>query len=248
ERVKILIIGATGNFGKYIVEASVKAKHYNIGLVRSKPTEEENSSEKAQLIAKFQSWGVKIVYGDFNIDRKMLVETMRRVDVVISCVSGGEVPSQVNITWEYKGFKKIQRFLPSEYAIDVDRVQDPVQPAKSMFERKAKIRRLVESLGIPHTLVVANGFAARFWPNLAQVNPSTLLPNMEQVIAYGDGNSKASATKEEDVATYVIKTVDDPKTLNKILYLRPPANALSFNCLFSLWEKKSIGKTREAGL
>jgi uncharacterized protein YbjT (DUF2867 family) len=50
--------------------------------------------------------------------------------------------------------------------------------------------------------------------------------------------------EEEDVATYTIKAADDPRTLNKILYLRPPANILSLNELVSLWEKK-IGKTLE---
>jgi hypothetical protein len=49
---------------------------------------------------------------------------------------------------------------------------------------------------------------------------------------------------EEDVSTYTIKAVDDAKTLNKILYLRPPSNTLSHNELVSLWEKK-VGKTIE---
>ncbi|XP_056160346.1 phenylcoumaran benzylic ether reductase POP1-like [Syzygium oleosum] len=47
--------------------------------------------------------------------------------------------------------------------------------------------------------------------------------------------------KEEDIGTYTIKAVDDPRTLNKILYIRPPANTYSFNELVSLWEGK-IGK------
>lgn len=50
--------------------------------------------------------------------------------------------------------------------------------------------------------------------------------------------------KEEDIGAYTIKAVDDPRTLNKILYIRPPANTISFNDLVSLWEKK-IGKTLE---
>ena len=50
--------------------------------------------------------------------------------------------------------------------------------------------------------------------------------------------------KEEDIGTFTIKAIDDPRTLNKILYIRPPANTYSFNELVSLWEKK-IGKTLE---
>lgn len=50
--------------------------------------------------------------------------------------------------------------------------------------------------------------------------------------------------KEEDIATYTIRAVEDPRTVNKILYIKPSANILSFNDLVSLWEKK-IGKTLE---
>ena len=49
---------------------------------------------------------------------------------------------------------------------------------------------------------------------------------------------------EEDIATYTIKSINDPRTLNKILYMRPPSNIYSHNELVSLWEKKS-GKTLE---
>lgn len=49
---------------------------------------------------------------------------------------------------------------------------------------------------------------------------------------------------EEDVGTYAIKAVDDLRTLNKVLYLRPSSNILSHDELVSLWEKKT-GKTFE---
>jgi pterocarpan reductase len=48
--------------------------------------------------------------------------------------------------------------------------------------------------------------------------------------------------KEEDIGTYTIRAVDDTRTLNKILYLRPPNNIYTFNEVVALWEKK-IGKT-----
>ncbi|MFS7890725.1 Isoflavone reductase-like protein [Helianthus anomalus] len=50
--------------------------------------------------------------------------------------------------------------------------------------------------------------------------------------------------EEHDIGTYTIKAVDDPRTLNKILYIKPPKNTCSFNELVSLWEKK-IGKSLE---
>ncbi|OEL19808.1 Isoflavone reductase-like protein [Dichanthelium oligosanthes] len=113
----------------------------------------------------------------------------------------------------------MQRFFPTEFGNNVDRVH-PVEPAKSlMFGAKARIRRAVEAEGIPYTYVAANFSTGRFLPTLAQV-----------------------FTTEDDIGTYTIKAVDDPRTLNKILYMRPPSNILSYNELVSLWEKK-VGKT-----
>ena len=42
---------------------------------------------------------------------------------------------------------------------------------------------------------------------------------------------------EDDVATYTIKTINDPRTLNKTVYLRPPENILSQRELIEKWEK-----------
>ena len=50
--------------------------------------------------------------------------------------------------------------------------------------------------------------------------------------------------KESDIGTYTIRSVDDPRALNKVLYLKPPGNIYSLNELVALWEKK-IGKTVE---
>lgn len=43
--------------------------------------------------------------------------------------------------------------------------------------------------------------------------------------------------EENDIATYTIKAVEDPRTVNKILYINPPNNIYSLNELVSLWEK-----------
>lgn len=44
--------------------------------------------------------------------------------------------------------------------------------------------------------------------------------------------------KEEDIGTFTIKTVDDPRTLNKTVYFRPRGNVVTFNELVSIWENK----------
>jgi hypothetical protein len=44
--------------------------------------------------------------------------------------------------------------------------------------------------------------------------------------------------EEGDVAKFTVCTIEDPRTLNMTLYLRPPGNIYSLNELVSLWETK----------
>ena len=44
--------------------------------------------------------------------------------------------------------------------------------------------------------------------------------------------------KDSDVAAFTISTLDDPRTVNKVLYLRPPGNVYSMNELVDAWESK----------
>ncbi|KAJ1393658.1 NmrA-like domain [Sesbania bispinosa] len=81
-------------------------------------------------------------------------------------------------------------------------------------------------------------------PAKTAYQPGATAPPRDKVVTLGDGNPKCVFNKEEDVGTYTIKAVNDPRTLNKILYIKPQENTLSFNDLVSLWEKK-IGKILE---
>ncbi|XAR64134.1 hypothetical protein NMG60_11024362 [Bertholletia excelsa] len=237
EKSKILIIGATGYIGKFIVEASVNAGHPTFALVR-----ESSGSDpvKGKLVESFKNSGVTLLLGDLN-DQHCLVRAIKQVDVVISALGKTALVDQFKIIAAIKEAGNIKRFFPSEFGNDVDRVH-AVEPAKSAFAMKAQIRRAVEVEEIPHTYVSSNYFSGDYLRTMVQ--PELSVPPRERVIILGDGNPKVIFNDEHDVGAYTIKAVDDPRTLNKILYIRPPKNVYSFNELVSLWEKK-IGKTLE---
>lgn len=237
EKSKILVIGGTGYIGKFIVEASAKEGHPTYALVRD---ETLSNPAKASIIDNFKTLGVNLVSGDVY-NHESLVKAIKQVDVVISTVGYFLLADQVKIIDAIKEAGNVKRFLPSEFGMDVDRTS-AVEPAKSSFTVKVQIRRAVEAAGIPYTYVSANNFAGYFLPNFSQ--PGATAPPRDKVVILGDGNAKAVYNKEEDIATYTIRAVDDPRTLNKILYIKPSGNTLSFNELVSLWEKK-IGKTLE---
>ncbi|XP_050267490.1 phenylcoumaran benzylic ether reductase Betv6 [Quercus robur] len=234
---KVLIIGGTGYIGKFIVEASAKAGHPTFALVRESTV---SDPVKGKLVENFKNLGVTLVHGDLY-DHGSLVKAIKQVDVVISTVGHLQIVDQVKIIAAIKEAGNVKRFYPSEFGNDVDRVH-AVDPAKTAFASKAQIRRAVEAEGIPFTYVSSNYFAGYFLPTLAQ--PGVTAPPRDKVVIPGDGNPKAIFNKEDDIGTYTIKSVDDPRALNKVLYIRPPGNIYSFNELVALWEKK-IGKTIE---
>lgn len=84
-----------------------------------------------------------------------------------------------------------QRFLPSEFGNDVDRTR-AVEPAKSTFAIKAKIRRAIEAEGIPYTYVSSNYFAGYSLPTLVQPGAYAPPPPKDKIVIYGDGNAKGT--------------------------------------------------------
>jgi uncharacterized protein YbjT (DUF2867 family) len=227
EKTKILIIGSTGYIGKFVVSASARLGHPTFALVRDLAPADP---AKAKLLESFKDSGVTLVKGDLY-DHESLVSAIKAVDVVISTVGALQIADQTKIIAAIKEAGNVKRFFPSEFGNDVDRTH-AVEPAKSIFALKASIRRAIEAEGIPYTYVAGAYFAGYFIPTLGQPAPPT-----DKVIILGEGNTPAVFVDEGDIGTYTIKAAEDPRTLNKVLYLRPAANTVTKNELVSLYEK-----------
>ncbi|XP_016572121.2 phenylcoumaran benzylic ether reductase TP7 isoform X2 [Capsicum annuum] len=155
-------------------------------------------------------------------------------------------PAKANLVDSFKnlGVTILHRFFPSEFGMDVDKV-NAVEPAMSMVVEKIQIRRAIEAEGIPYTYIACNCTNGSFLHNLIQLEPAGLTaPPRDKINILGEGHVTAVFNDEVDIGTYTIKAVDDPRTLNKILYIKPPGNTFSFNELGAMWEKL-IGKTLE---
>ncbi|KAK4390696.1 Isoflavone reductase-like protein [Sesamum angolense] len=214
EKSKILIIGGTGYIGKFIVEASAKSGHPTFVLLRESTV---SHPVKGQIAEGFKNSGVAVLTGDLY-DHESLVKAIKQVDVVISAVGFQQLADQVKIVAAIKeaGNVKLSTSRSTSAAIEAE--------------------------GIPYTYVVSHYFAGRPLSTLVQLNATA--PPRDKAVILGDGNPKAVFNVEQDIGTYTIKAVDDPRTLNKVLYIKPPKNIYSFNELVALWEKK-IGKTLE---
>ncbi|XP_022735976.1 isoflavone reductase homolog [Durio zibethinus] len=233
---KVLVVGGTGYIGRRIVKASLAQGHETYVLQRE---EIGLDIEKLQMLLSFKKQGAHLIEGSFN-DHKSLVAAVKQVDVVICTISGVHFRShnlllQIKLVDAIKEAGNVKRFLPSEFGMDPSRMGHALEPGRVSFDEKMVVRKAIEDANIPFTYVVANCFAGYFVGNLSQLG--SLTPPKDKVHLYGDGNVKAVFMEEDDVATYTIKTIDDPITLNKTLYIRPPDNILTQSQLIQIWEK-----------
>ncbi|XP_042436693.1 phenylcoumaran benzylic ether reductase Pyrc5-like [Zingiber officinale] len=223
EKSKILIIGGTGRVGSLIVACELASKqatppssscgHPPSFLIHGSLSSLTLSRGKAPPFS---------TYGDLG-DYDSLKRAIKQVDVVISAV-GHEGRSEVK--GQLMLLDAIQqagnRFYPSEFGNDLEQVR-LVEPAKSMLAHKLVLRQAMREKGIPHTIVCNFFFHGFYLPRLGQAE-ATSAHTDGKVFISGDGNTKAIFVNEVDVAKYTIRSVDDPVTLNKVLYVRPHAD------------------------
>ncbi|XP_068634884.1 bifunctional pinoresinol-lariciresinol reductase 2-like [Aristolochia californica] len=237
---RVLVVGGTGYLGRRIVKASLALGHPTYVLHRP---EIGVDIDKLQMLLSFKDQGAHLVEGTFS-DHHSLVEAVKKADVVICTISGVHIRShqillQLKLVDAMKEAGNVKRFLPSEFGTDAARMAHAIEPGRVTFDDKMVVRKAIEEAGIPFTYISANCFAGYFVGGLCQ--PGYITPSRETVCILGDGNAKAIYVEEGDIATYTIKTIDDPRTINKTIYFRPPENILSQREVVALWEQL-IGK------
>ncbi|KAJ6741139.1 ISOEUGENOL SYNTHASE 1-LIKE [Salix purpurea] len=231
EKSKILIVGATGYLGSFMVKASLSMGHPTYAYVRPiKPY--TTTASKLDLLKNFESMGVTVFHGELD-EHDKLVSAVKQVDVVISTLAVPQHLDQLKIIRAMKEAGNIKRFVPSEFGNEVDRVSG-LPPFETVLANKRKIRRASEAAGLSYTYVSANSFAAYFVDYL--LHPSE---KREEVTVYGSGEARAVLNSEEDVAAYTVKAATDPRVANRVIIYRPPGNIVSQLDLISSWEKKT---------
>ncbi|XP_010437600.1 PREDICTED: probable pinoresinol-lariciresinol reductase 3 [Camelina sativa] len=227
KKSRVLIIGATGRLGNYLTRFSIESGHPTFALTRH--------STLSDNLKSLSDAGVTLLKGSLE-DERSLAEAVSKVDVVISAIPSKHVLDQKLLIKVIKQAGSIKRFIPAEYGANPDKTQVS-DLDHGFYSKKSQIKRMIESEGIPYTYICCGLFMRILLPSLVQ--PGLHSPPIDnKVTVFGDGNVKAVFVNDVDVAAFTIKTIDDPRTLNKTLYLRPPENICSMNDLVQLWEGK----------
>ncbi|KAL2610824.1 hypothetical protein R1flu_022516 [Riccia fluitans] len=227
---KILIIGATGRLGRHITKASAAAGHPTFLLIR-RGTLKIPGPEKTAVLEDLRNLGTSILEGSLE-DKSSLLNALKQVDVVISAV--GHADQQFLLIEAIKEAGNIKKFYPTEYGTDFDRAT--CVPSLTPMKAKIQVRRAIEAAGIPYTIVANVAFASIFLAHFWHLEYES--PPRDKVEFYGDGERRVPFVFEEDVAKYLIESVDDSRTLNKVLCVRPKLNFISPKQVVARWEKK----------
>ncbi|CAN6469707.1 unnamed protein product [Victoria cruziana] len=234
---KVLIVGSTGWIGTWITKACLASPKHRTFLLTGPHTHAD--IHKLHLLLSYKREGATLVEASLD-DHETLVSILSGMDYVISAMAENQIEQQLKLVDAIKQAGTIKRFLPSEYGLDPDFMEHSLAPGSVLFGQKRKVRRAIEESGIPYTFVVAHCFAGYFLSGLAEYG--RFWPPEAKVHIYGDGNHKVVWTVEEDVGKYAVKAMDDERTVNRTIYIRPPSNIRSQMEVVSLWESLS-GKT-----
>ena len=220
---KVLVVGATGLVGSNLVKACRERGNEVRALVRP-----ETMADKTKT-SSLRTSGATIFEGSLeNFDS--LLKACEGIDVVISAVGGAQIMQQTALIQAARQ-ASIQRFIPSDYGSDPKFVE---KGSCILFDQKAAIHKSIKESGLNYTLIHSHGFF-EFWAyGLGQLG---IFSPPEEVHFYGEGTAKVPLVSVSDVARVTAACIDDPRTLNKDIYIT--TNVLSQAELIQVWETLS---------
>lgn len=232
--VRVLVVGATGYIGKFVVKELV-ARGYNVvAFAREKSGIGGKSSTDA---TKKELTGADVRFGDVG-DMKSLASVAFKdpVDVVVSCLAsrtGGikdswDIDYQATLNAMEAGRKAGASHFVLLSAICVQKPLLEFQKAKLAFEEK-----LMQVGDMSYSIVRPTAF---FKSLAGQIE---LVKDGKPYVFFGDGTLAAcKPISERDLASFIADCVSKQDKVNKVLPIGGPGDALTAldqaNMLFKL--------------
>lgn len=221
--VRVLVVGATGYIGKFVVRELVSRGYNVVAFARErsgiggKQTAEDVKKELA---------GADVRFGDvMSMDSLSSVACKDKVDVVVSCLAsrtGGikdswDIDYQATLNAMEAGRKQGASHFVLLSAICVQKPLLEFQRAKLAFEEK------LQSAGdITYSIVRPTAF---FKSLAGQVE---LVKEGKPYVMFGDGTLAAcKPISEQDLASFIADCVSETDKVNKVLPIGGPGKALT---------------------
>ncbi|KNG89025.1 hypothetical protein ANOM_002411 [Aspergillus nomiae NRRL 13137] len=226
--ITVGVIGATGNAGQTVVNGLLSSP---IAFTITSFTRESsvNRQENQRLKAK----GVCIVGYDLSGPHQKLVDQLKNIDILISCINWEHLDLQ--LPW-IKAAKEagVKRFVPSEW------VGPCPKGVHWIKDHKLEILGAIQRARLPYTVIDVGCWYSVFVPKVPSgKSDKAHMPYIDHRIVE-DGNQKFALIDIADVGKYVAQIVADPRTINKHVFAY--TEVLSMN---EIWNTMAIGTGEE---
>ncbi|KAE8374979.1 isoflavone reductase family protein [Aspergillus bertholletiae] len=204
--ITVGVIGATGNVGQSVVQGLLSSP---TNFAVTSFTRQASAHSRANQ--RLREQGVSIVGYDLSHPRETLVEKLKGVTVLISCMTWEHLDLQ--IPWiEAAKEAGVGRFIPSEW----------VGPAPAgvidIKDKKLDILGAIHRARLPYTLIDTGCWHAVFVPKIPSGRSDSAHSIYIDHRIVGDGNQKFALTDLPDVGRFVAKIIADPRTVNKHVF------------------------------
>ncbi|KAJ5551340.1 hypothetical protein N7535_000710 [Penicillium sp. DV-2018c] len=193
----ILLFGATGNIGTYILNAilSSRDKFNRIAIFTSPNT----ATSKATQLNKLKEQGVEIVVGNVE-DENAVKAAYEGIDTVISALGRDTLAQQIPLIRLAAASSSVKWFLPSEYGTDIK--YGPSSANEKPHQQKLKVRAYLENEisrdDLAYSYVVTGPFAEMYLQ---------LLPGLEEAGGWDVKARKAVLLDDGDISLTTMKDV-----------------------------------------
>lgn len=202
---RVLLIGATGNTGKSILNGLLEYGKYDVeSLVRPASTGKPE-------VKKIAERGVKIVVADINDPVDDLVPIFQGIDVIITALDTAAKPAQKNLANAAKR-ADVKRFIPCSWATIA-----PPEGVMLLRTMKEEVFNHIKKLYLPYTIIDVGYWHQISYPRVpsGRFDSAILLPHNE---IHGDGNTPNMLSDLRDIGRWTARIIEDERTLNKYVY------------------------------
>ncbi|KAF4308367.1 putative isoflavone reductase family protein [Botryosphaeria dothidea] len=221
---RVLLIGATGNTGKSILNGLLEYGKYDVeSLVRPASTGKPE-------VKKIAERGVKIVVADINDPVDDLMPIFQGVDVIITAISTAAKLAKKNLANAAKR-ADVKRFIPCSWATIA-----PPEGVMLLRTMKEEVFNHIKKLYLPYTIIDVGYWHQISYPRVpsGRFDSAILLPHNE---IHGDGNTPNMLSDLRDIGRWTARIIEDERTLNKYVYAY--SDVLSENQVVAAVEKIS---------
>ncbi|KAL4888492.1 hypothetical protein BDV59DRAFT_188521, partial [Aspergillus ambiguus] len=202
----LLMFGATGAIGQFIIDAIVNAKD-NFGRIAIF-TSANTVATKSSQIDGLKKAGVEIITGDIA-NQDDIKAAYAGFDTVISALGRDTIAAQIPLIQLAAESPQIKRFIPSEYGTDIE--YSPASQYEKPHQQKLKVRAaLSEVQGKLEYAYVVTGPYGDF-PFYVGRGPEPKAGSFDvaakRAVLLGDGNGRISLSSRPDVGKFVVHTL-----------------------------------------